>query len=329
VPDALWKHEGLDEGAKLLWCYLRVVRSADPFTFRSLREAVGICQNSLLKHLRRLEGAGWLEWIRVSRHRLTCKPKWRGGGPTLLLSTDILFDNRLCDPARWLWGVIERLGTSFTYETLEKNTGFCRESLIKYLGQLTKHGWFSGVTSRVARKIAFAPGVLNPLELKRNQELLELGRKMDAARIRPGYSLGQYLMAKMVQFLSKSDILLENAALIDMDNPETGGRLLYDLYLPEHRLAIEFNGRQHYQVTDRFPSQEALESQQQRDRLKAMLSVDMGIHLLVIQPEDLCFARLQELLAPFLTLTTDTHGRWHIYDKLARAAEAYRKKMAV
>jgi hypothetical protein len=56
---------------------------------------------------------------------------------------------------------------------------------------------------------------------------------------------------------------LEQAAFPDLILPETGGRLRFDFYLPEHRAAIEFDGLQHFEPVDftggKIPQSELLE----------------------------------------------------------------------
>lgn len=61
-------------------------------------------------------------------------------------------------------------------------------------------------------------------------------------------------------------------------NPQTGYNLYIDFYLPEHRIAIEYNGKQHYIDKDAG----RLTQQKHRDRVKAKWCRHNKIHLITI-----------------------------------------------
>jgi hypothetical protein len=67
------------------------------------------------------------------------------------------------------------------------------------------------------------------------------------------------------------------------------GRLLeLDLFDRKAAIAIEYQGRQHYQFIDRFHgTREKFEAQQERDRLKAQLCAERGVLLLVVPGLDM------------------------------------------
>ena len=70
-------------------------------------------------------------------------------------------------------------------------------------------------------------------------------------------------------------------------NPKTKRCLELDLYNGELRLAIEFNGIQHYKYTKRFHrSRKDFEKQQERDIIKRKLCKKYGI-LLIVVPYDI------------------------------------------
>jgi hypothetical protein len=65
--------------------------------------------------------------------------------------------------------------------------------------------------------------------------------------------------------------------------PPTGQNLEFDIYNAALRLAVEYNGIQHYQYTPAFHKSPAdLLAQQERDAFKASRAKDLGIDLLVI-----------------------------------------------
>jgi hypothetical protein len=68
-------------------------------------------------------------------------------------------------------------------------------------------------------------------------------------------------------------------------NSYTGNRLELDLYCPELRLAVEFNGEQHYVVVPKFHPYGArsLYGQQQRDLRKRQKCLEHGVDLIVVK----------------------------------------------
>ncbi len=66
-------------------------------------------------------------------------------------------------------------------------------------------------------------------------------------------------------------------------NPRTGRNLELDFYCPELRLAVEFQGRQHYVYDKHFhKSQEDFYEQLERDRIKQELCTQHGIRLITV-----------------------------------------------
>ena len=60
------------------------------------------------------------------------------------------------------------------------------------------------------------------------------------------------------------------------------GLLSYDFYLPDFKIAIEYNGKQHYIPIEYFGGNKRLLEQQQRDSRKANISSEQGIRLIII-----------------------------------------------
>jgi len=329
IPDRLWKDPELPHNAKLLWAFLRIAqRRRNQYRFAELRQAIGVCQNSLLAYLKALEEANWLHVTRVNRYAIAFNAYWRQKGPAIILPSDILFDVHVPEPAKWVWGLIDRRSKPYTYDYLEKVTGYCRDSLVKYLGALRKHGWLEQGRTRVNRRVQFPAGTHNPKALQRKKDIDELNRGIALAAVRKGYSVGQFLMARMVRFLVPHILPVENAEMMGLYNTETGGQMHLDLYLSEYKTAVEFHGPQHDRTTELYPSGAVLEAQQRRDEIKKKWCEAHGIHLVEVRAEDLSFERLVELLSPRVPVNLDKSGRWHIFDWLERTAERYRRKAA-
>lgn len=338
VPDLLWNRDDLGEGAKLLWCFLWAVRHFPPtknarqgpaqeFTFDQIRNATNICQNSLLDHLHELANHGWLRWEKASLRSIVCEPLRQAGGPSMKIPVDLLFDHTLPRPAKWLWGVILRISGDVDYQLLRERTGSCHVSLCRHLEQLFQKGWLTGSQRRLRQGAQLSLVAVNPYEIRRQADLKELSRQLDLARTRQGSSVGQCLLTQMVKILLVKGSILVNAEVAGLENIQTGGQMHYDLYLSEHNVAIEFQGRQHDGPTERFPDPEAFRAQYTRDVVKCGLSVKSGVTLVPVKPEDLSFERLRELLGPHLPLREDLTGLWHLYDRLEHLAKRYRSRV--
>ena len=55
------------------------------------------------------------------------------------------------------------------------------------------------------------------------------------------------------------------------------GQMSYDFFISGLNIAIEYQGRQHFEPVDFFGGEEAFEALQARDKLKAKLSAENGI----------------------------------------------------
>lgn len=329
VPNALWKARSIPPGAKILWCYLRIARhTRTRFRFRELREAIGVSQNSLAAYLKQLEAAGWLRVLERRRYSISCTARWKGQGPAIVMASDVLFDARLPDQAKWLWGLIARQVRPFTYQFLERETGFCRETLVKYLRLLSQLGWLQENRSWKNRRVLFRAVALNPAKERRDAEIAAREKAYALAGTIPGYSRGQHIMTELVEFLVPDGELIKNAEMVGLMNPETGGQMHLDLYLARYKVALEFHGPQHDRLTERHPDPQELEAQRRRDRLKAAWCRERGIELIIVRAENLDFDWLIPRLEPHVKLNTDKRGRWHVFRYLERLARNYREKVA-
>ncbi|MBY6277418.1 hypothetical protein [Symbiobacterium thermophilum] len=324
VPDLLWRDRGLTEGARYLWCFLWMTRTTcTKYTFAELRRATGLSQHSLLRHLEALSRKLWLQYTRSGR-TVEVQPLWPRSCRYIVLTDDLLLDRSLPHAARWVWGVIRRLGRRFSYQKLIQLTGYCHNSLTKYLRVLQEKGHLTGTTCRVGRRKAFDLTASNPAESRRLAALAKFEKSKSLVQQWRAYSFGQFLLARMVEMLTGT-VLLENGAASCLDNPETGARMQFDLFLPKYSVALEFQGPQHSRVTQRFPDAAELQRQQQRDRLKRQLSEAAGIRLIEVHPPDLSFVRLSELLrAAGVPLRDVPDEERYVYQALLRHSERYR-----
>lgn len=79
-------------------------------------------------------------------------------------------------------------------------------------------------------------------------------------------------------------------------NPETGQNLELDCFNPELKIAVEYNGRQHYEFPHRFnPTQSHLIAQVRRDDFKRRACDANGVHLITV-PYNVPAERIEEYI---------------------------------
>lgn len=71
-----------------------------------------------------------------------------------------------------------------------------------------------------------------------------------------------------------------------LKNKKTKRNLELDLYCDKLKLAVEYNGEQHYKHSDYFHKKKSLEDQVERDDIKIKLCKKMNIFLIVISYDD-------------------------------------------
>lgn len=68
----------------------------------------------------------------------------------------------------------------------------------------------------------------------------------------------------------------------DFLKTDKGGQMSYDIYIPEKKIAIEYQGKQHYEPIEFFGGKESFDNIQRRDREKKEISEKLGIKLVYI-----------------------------------------------
>jgi len=82
------------------------------------------------------------------------------------------------------------------------------------------------------------------------------------------------------------DIFSKNE-IVHQASPEWLGRQRLDILLPELRLAIEYQGRQHYDPVPFFGGEEGFQQARERDKLKARLCSENGVTMVFFRYDEI------------------------------------------
>lgn len=81
--------------------------------------------------------------------------------------------------------------------------------------------------------------------------------------------------------------IFQGHEVLHQSTPEWLGRQRLDIYIPDLRLAIEYQGRQHYEPVSFFGGEDGFRQTQQRDRLKATLCAENEVTLVLFRYDEL------------------------------------------
>lgn len=98
----------------------------------------------------------------------------------------------------------------------------------------------------------------------------------------------------IISYLEKNNILFKREKTFD--DLKDKNKLRYDFYLPKYNLLIEYNGEQHYRISDFFGGRKAFLKQKHRDWLKRKYARDNGINLLTISYKDDIISKITEVV---------------------------------
>ena len=102
-------------------------------------------------------------------------------------------------------------------------------------------------------------------------------------------------MYRLIKQLFPDDLVFREAS------PSWLGRQRLDVFLPQHQLALEYQGMQHYEPVEIFGGAEALQRTMERDALKKRLCDENQIQLIYIKfSEPLTLASLRHRLRRFI-----------------------------
>jgi very-short-patch-repair endonuclease len=95
-------------------------------------------------------------------------------------------------------------------------------------------------------------------------------------------SLGEIRIAEYLRSIS-IDFIIEKT-FKDLINPETQQKLYMDFFLPNHNICIEFDGKQHYEMSKVFhKDNEQFLAQQRKDQVKNKFCLNRGFDMIRIK----------------------------------------------
>lgn len=113
------------------------------------------------------------------------------------------------------------------------------------------------------------------------------------------------LIAMEKIFNTRAQVQVRNIPALK--NPKTGRYLELDIYIPEHKVACEFHGRQHYEYVPRFHRNGAsdLEYQRWKDTFKVDQCDKVGIFLITV-PYNVPLDKVEDFIRYFLVMREKT-----------------------
>jgi hypothetical protein len=297
APVTLLRDPTLTAAAKLLWlvaCY-RVAQG--PVSHAELAAHSGLSRRTIGPAMAQLAAAGWFR-VRPAD----------GGGPApvdlgvtgqrVAVPGDLLINRYLSIRGRTTYGLLQLtpgfrhpLG-AFTYLGLSQLVGASLNTTYRLVQEWVTAGWL-----KVDQKNRYTPvqfELRHAILDRRCEELAWVRERLK------GPLGGEKLMREYLSLLVDKPYE-DNAWPRFLRNPFTKAPLQFDRYYPP-RVAFEFNGPQHYQVTDLFADPQALAEQQVRDLVKMGICQRERITLVVVHAEDLSLKGMQAKVGGILPL---------------------------
>jgi len=290
VPLALLLSKDLTPAAKLLWIRLRFDAVHRPHRSHSpcrLAERTGLARSTIYEALRQAAQAGWLI---PHTDKRSGKRRWKTACPApqprgfARIPVDLIRAADTLRPQAILcYGILQALpdfngrgmAGSFKWAQLRELTGLHLRTLKRAVRELADAKWIA-----LAQEHRKAP-VRFRLQHADEAYQVEAERRLERAAF-----VGESIMREYLTLMVPTGECEDGARPGFLVNPATGERMEFDRYYPVHRVAFEFNGKQHYEAGGRFTKEEVA-AQKKRDELKRQICRQQGIRLVVVHAEDL------------------------------------------
>ena len=103
----------------------------------------------------------------------------------------------------------------------------------------------------------------------------------------PRIGEGWVAETELYYFLKKQ---FSETSVVQHGKPEWLGKQHFDIWFPRWRIAVEYQGKQHFESVDFFGGKLSLEATQKRDERKKHLAKSHGVKLFVVKENESCDA---------------------------------------
>lgn len=293
MPLSLLLSDDLTPAAKLLWIRLRFDtvysprRSHHP---RRLAQRTSLARSTIYEALRQAVATGWLV---PQREPESGRRRWRTACPVreprgvVRIPVDLIRAAHALRPQAILcYGLLQAAPNfnvrgktgSFKWAELSKLTGLHLRTIKRAVRALAEARWIDTVQENRRAPIWFR------LQNADEAYVDEAKRRLEGSTY-----FGEALMRSFLTLIADTKECEDGARPEFLVNPATKERMEFDRYYPVHRVAFEFNGKQHYIATGRFTKQEVA-AQRKRDRLKRKICAERKVELVMVHAGDLSLA---------------------------------------
>jgi DNA-binding Lrp family transcriptional regulator len=285
APASVLLAPDLSASLKLVWL---AGRETDKQT-ATLAQRSGLSPRTIVKVLAELEASHWL----------AADPRLNPETTLVPMYADLLAARRISPQSKLFYGCLQltpgfdRSPATFRFAELSALTGCSLPTVRNCIRQLEAAGWLRTTQETERRPVAFS--LHNPIIDHAEAEVAAVRRRLRGAW------RGEALMREYLSVLVDCQEFHDNAAPDFLINPQTDALLQLDRFYPSHSVAFEFNGKQHYEKTERFSAESALQ-QRVRDLMKIGLCANSGIKVVTVHAEDLGLEGMQHKVGSLLPL---------------------------
>lgn len=328
VPVALLLSRELTPAAKAIWIAIRldeVQRRKRSHSPAHLARRVGIARSTVYEGLAALTRTGWcVEHRRRGSRKRQVKTQLCpvSSGRCVRLPAELAESLRGMRPqALVCFGLLQALDGfkqgkgAFKWVQLKSVTGLDPRTLKRAVSELAAAGW---LTIRQENRLAPVMFTLHHPDMA--------WRRAAERRLQKHPHTGQALMQEFLNLIVDSFEFIEDGSTGFLVNPRTQHLMQFDRFYPLHRVAFEFNGRQHYEETEIFTKGQ-VSAQRERDRVKRAICAAKGITLVIVHADDLSLEGMRRKV-PDVLPKRDLRGFSGTIRHLERVARRYRMAAA-
>jgi hypothetical protein len=137
----------------------------------------------------------------------------------------------------------------------------------------------------IARACYRKPHVMNERKLLKIIHNITRSAEDDLRKKHELPAVGEGWIQETILF-HKIQSVFSNTEVIHQGSPQWLGRQRLDIWIPKWKVAVEYNGKQHYEAVDFFGGLEGLRKQQELDEQKAVLCTENGVRLFIVRYDE-------------------------------------------